>query len=546
MDASNPLLQKLSIDADGFRVALTHAGVCMSLDDLPWERCYEALLRLPDNDRDGRAAMSFYRMLAEKEENIDLESLHFRKEFRRVGKLWSRLGHSWEYRPVSENVFFVADATIPVAVLQVFPIIELRRGRGVEKLQKVFCAQALRAADINIEVCGHELKPRAEVLNDAVTKLKPFVLALRFAANPDATGVQRLKKIQVVACSGVEATARVSESEIPIHLIKVGESLICGDTAYLISDDVDPENPLDDAVTADCIANILASVLQVDQTNEFARLATAKHEARQQVLSLILQHDGSDAFRSACEALELPDEEERRPHMPVRPPTPLGATPPASPSQTDSTPREEEARATPTSQQSPLPGGVSNEQLDHKPQPVRTVGFRVQSERTGREHVQHVRRVTDGARCERLVQLYEIEQGRFPLLVGSMQGEQAFGCDLISFATGGECSEFEELLKQGRIGNLDRVVRFVEVKGRGNPSGPIALEGNQLSEARRRRERYFIYRIYEAVEGQEWCIAILQNPLAYDWPVSYSIDPLRREEAEFWSVRAANQNTDTA
>ena len=127
-----------------------------------------------------------------------------------------------------------------------------------------------------------------------------------------------------------------------------------------------------------------------------------------------------------------------------------------------------------------------------------------------------------------------------------MQGEQAFGCDLISFATEADCSEFEEFLNQGRIDNLERVVRFIEVKGRGNPSGAIALEGNQLSEAWRRKERYFIYRIYEAVEGQEWRIAILQNPLAYDWPVSYSIDPLRREEAEFWSVKAADQNTDIA
>ncbi len=546
VDYDGELFQKLSLDHESLRMALYRLGVCMSLDDLPWERCYEVLLRLPDNDDNGRAAMSFYRMLAEKAEDIDLESLHARKEFRRVGKLWSRLGESWEYRSVSEKVFFVADATVPAAVLQVFPIIELRRGRGVEKLQKVFCAQALRAADINIEVRGHELKPRAEVLNDAVTKLKPFVLALRFAANPDATGVQRLKKIQVVACSGVEATARVSESEIPIHLIKVGESLICGDTAYLITDDVDPENPLDDAVTADCIANILASVLQVDQTNEFARLATAKHEARQQVLSLILQHDGSDALRSAREALALPDEEEHRPHGSVRLPLLAGAISPASPGETDFISREAETEATSTNQQPPLPRDISSKQLGHKAPPVRTVPFRVRSERTKREQVQHIRRVTDGGRCEKLAQLYETEQGRFPFLVGSMQGEQAFGCDLISFATEADCSEFQEFLKQGAKGNLERVVRFIEVKGRGNPSGTIALEGNQLSEAHRRRERYFIYRIYEAVDGQEWHIAILQNPLAYEWPISYSIDPLQRDEAEFWSVTACEQSTDIA
>jgi hypothetical protein len=98
----------------------------------------------------------------------------------------------------------------------------------------------------------------------------------------------------------------------------------------------------------------------------------------------------------------------------------------------------------------------------------------------------------------------------------------------------------EEFLKQGKIDNLAQVVRCIEIKGRGNPNGAIAFEGNQLREARCRKERYFIYRIYEAVEGQEWRFAVLQNPLAYDWPVSYTIEPLQRKEAEFWSVKAAD------
>jgi hypothetical protein len=138
--------------------------------------------------------------------------------------------------------------------------------------------------------------------------------------------------------------------------------------------------------------------------------------------------------------------------------------------------------------------------------------------------------VTDGTRCEDLTRLYEIEQGRFPFLVW-IDARQALGCDLVSFATELERSEFEEFLKQGKIHNLVRVVRFIEVKVRGNPNGAIAFEVNQLREARCRKERYFIYRIYEAVEGQEWRFAVLQNPLAYDWPVSYTIDPLQKRRS---------------
>jgi hypothetical protein len=52
--------------------------------------------------------------------------------------------------------------------------------------------------------------------------------------------------------------------------------------------------------------------------------------------------------------------------------------------------------------------------------------------------------VTDGTRCEDLARLYEIEQGRFVFLVGSMQGKEVLGCELVSFATELERPEFED------------------------------------------------------------------------------------------------------
>jgi hypothetical protein len=286
----------------------------------------------------------------------------------------------------------------------------------------------------------------------------------------------------------------------------------------------------------------LASVLQVDQTNEFALLATAKHERRQQLLSLILEHDGSDALRQAFEALDALNEEEPGPPIRVGLPTPTGY--PAQPNQPQTisaSPNPNESPV-PATEQPFLPENVSSEQLEHLPKPVQTVAFRVRCEKIGREHTQHVRQVTDSARCEKVVMLYEIEQGRFPYLVSWMQGKQALGCDLISFSSEADRSEFEELRQRGILGNSDRAIRFIEAKGRGISSGAVPLEGNELKAAKQRTKLYFIYRIYEAVEGQEWHLLILQNPLAYDWPISYSVDPSKREEAEFWSVKAMNPN----
>jgi hypothetical protein len=288
---------------------------------------------------------------------------------------------------------------------------------------------------------------------------------------------------------------------------------------------------------ADNVANILASILQVDHTNEFVRLATARHDIRQQVLTLILQHDGSEVLRHARQALEVSEEEEAKSDTRSVPPFVPPTTPVATPAISTSFDTDKLPMSSP--QQPPLPAGVSSQQLQHTPQPAPgTIAFRVRSTRTGRGTIPNERRVTDGDRCEQIAILHEIGQGRFPFSVASMQGNLAFGCDVISFATEVDRIEFQTMLQQGAIGNLEKVIRFIEVKGRGTPAGAISLEGNQLNEARSRKERYFIYRVYEAVDGEEWRIATLQNPLEYDWPMSYKVDPAQRAEAEFWSVQA--------
>jgi hypothetical protein len=57
------------------------------------------------------------------------------------------------------------------------------------------------------------------------------------------------------------------------------------------------------------------------------------------------------------------------------------------------------------------------------------------------------------------------------------------------------------------------VVRFIEVKGRGNPGATIELRGNELAAADRYKDRYFLYRLYEGDDGA-YELTVLENPLA--------------------------------
>ena len=89
-----------------------------------------------------------------------------------------------------------------------------------------------------------------------------------------------------------------------------------------------------------------------------------------------------------------------------------------------------------------------------------------------------------GADAESWATLFEQEQGRFPDPLPHLQGEDAFGCDILSFASAADRDAFR-LTMDERL-----VARFVEVK-----SGGVRLTSNQIKSARRNRHRYHIYRI---------------------------------------------------
>ncbi|MCX5636977.1 MAG: DUF3883 domain-containing protein [Planctomycetota bacterium] len=529
VQTEHALLRQLKTDRDSLRLAFIRVCVCMNLEDLSWDRCYQVMLELPKVDSAGQAAQSFYRILAEKEEDTDVTELPLREKFQGEGKLWCKLKDNWAYRTLTEGVYFIADATIPKAVADCFPTIDLPKKRGTEKIQRIFCVKALRATDISLEVIQATLIPCSESLDDEVSRLKPFVFALRLDSNPDAAGVIRLKKLKFVACSGLVAKARVSEEEIGISLNINGQSLICGNTAYVVTDDLDLNQPLEDEIVADVVANVLATILQVDRTHEFARLAGAHHERRKGVLALLLQRDANEILDQARKALQISEEEETRVYRgPLPEERPL---PPMAEGTKPTEPEKELGLPVPA-----LPDKVGIQQVAYTPEQPRNIRLRVQSNPIPRELVYEVRRVTNGVRCEDVAILFEEERGRYSLRVSAVQEYEGFGCDLVSFETNAEREKF----KNPETRDLSLIVRFIEVKGRRSLSGAIEIAGNQLEAAKLWRDRFFIYRVYEAKEGREWQIAVLRDPMAYKWPMSFSANPFERAETEYWSVKPSD------
>jgi hypothetical protein len=109
--------------------------------------------------------------------------------------------------------------------------------------------------------------------------------------------------------------------------------------------------------------------------------------------------------------------------------------------------------------------------------------------------------------AEEWAMLYEESQGRFPLRVSRLQGEGAYGCDVLSFETEADCATF----KLAPELHVAKIARFIEVK-----SGLVRLTRSEHRSALRNRARYFIYQVlFDAQRRASAHLNIVSDPLAY-------------------------------
>lgn len=536
VDPQADIFGELRIDREAVRESLRAAGVHMRLDDFTWEQVYAVMLRLPELDPEGKAATRVYKVIGRKAEDEEQGPSpgSAEEEFRRDGKIWACVKGKLSYVPVASGVYFRGDATIPKAVADYYPVVDLPRRGGIEKIARVFGVKVLRSKDIKITIDQHDTVPGGEEMNDELHRLKPYILAVRLDSNPTVAGLAQFRELTVVPCTHVRGRANVEGQEVDISVGGAGESIIAGEVAYLVVH-ADMRRPfLQDVMAARQVANVLAEVLGVEQASDFAYLARAGGaEERTQVLSDILGHDAVAILSKAKETLQMETDSDREAAEAWEPiPTGVAGQQPATAEQ----PGALETVGAPVTETTalPVPEQVQAKAEERKPAEAKgTVERRVlRAKPSTREQVQGTRRVTDGDRCEDLAERFEESQGRFPLRVSAIQGAQGFGCDIVSFAT----AEDREQFKGSGGRNIQCVRRFIEVKGRSSEKGTVPLEGNELEAARNRRDKYYIYRVYEVIPNQKWEVVELADPFDHEWRVSYQVDPFRCQNTKYWTV----------
>ena len=388
---------------------------------------------------------------------------------------------------------------------------------------------------------SHEPIRNVELLNDQVNRLKPYVLALRLDATPKVAGIDLFKRLAIKVCSRVTGQAIVNGSEIPFNLVDVGQSLLCGQEAYLIVSASSRQPRLGELLLARYVAAILADVLQVERASDFSLLAAAEDRpTRTALLEEILGHECAEVLQRAMDTLKMEAEEndedctfDLEQFHPPDVDEEIQEPPPEKDPNPEGGKMERSSRN--------LPDCVEADEVPQDPLPPgEKIIQRVQTGKSSRGQVIREQRITDGGRCEKLTMLFEKSQTRYPLGVSALQGTHGFGCDVLSFES---LAERKQFVRGGSV-QIELVARFIEVKGRSSPNGPVPLEGNELRAARKYGGRYYIYRVFELRDGVAWQFVALRDPLAYDWEVSYEVDPFRCPDTSYWAVSAVGEQAD--
>lgn len=498
---------------DGWR----RAGVLTSLAELELEDIYVRLSELPDRDPEGRLARSLYRWLLDASDSAMGNGAIARENFIENGRMWGVYQEKSEYYPVKELRYADSEG-LPINLLNNLKRVHLPYRLGTDKVERVFGIQAIDRMGIEQSVLSYQL---ARNLDEEFQKAKPFLYLLRTSQTSQTQHLKTLKNLSLKICSKLTAVIQYEEQEFEF-MPPIWGWLIENDILYVRCDPADPLAIANDLL-ADSIGAAIASIFRIGDGGEFARMFLCNEKDRKTLLRRMRGESADENMEEIIAEFGIVDPTARAAAMPVNQPIENPVLKPEQPEEPE--PTKDETRKKPEgdagSPASALPAGPLNiEPGLHTPvntpkrQPLRI------QKTTGRQKPTVTHKITDGAFCEQKVIEFEesCDPPRFPLLVGHITGTLALGCDILSFSSNGD----REAFKSGVDRSLNKVRRFIEVKGRKNESDAIELRGNELNAAVDNKSKYFIYRLFRSGEN-EYQLSILHDPLEQKEALSSSV-----------------------
>lgn len=505
------------IAAHGGREALesllTRLGAVSSLENLNGQSLYELLQALPECDPSGEVAPGIYRTLIDSSITAD-ESPH-RERFLKAGRMWGRYKSVASYLPVNE-LRYNANLTVTKAIETHIPLVDIPRRKSTQMVKQLFGISSLTSEEIvlTLESEGTEYDPGSEDANQHLHIAMPCIYALRLARTLDERGRELglLRKAALLVCIQARVSARLpgDVTEI-IVLTEPGERIVV-DTSLVVVGDYRENGPgfLTFWLSA---AELVAELLGTDVADEVGGILRCRTPA--EMLEVVRVRLGSDADRKLSEAKARFDNASTDGSDEADYPIP-------SPKPTDETsPAPQPAQPSPPSIPAGSPGSGATGGSDLTSgaggtfQPIAGP-----SERTPKRRKLVVTGAGGGGGgggplatedvTFKVVDAFERHEGRFIIPVGHLHGSDGFGCDLLSVA----CEAIrDKALTETSINDTD-IERYIEVKGRRSRTGEVEISDNEYRAAQRRRERYWLYRVFvDPLRAAHYEVAVLSDPL---------------------------------
>lgn len=498
--ASDDVAEALSLDHTLWARGLANASVPATLQDLSETEIYHLLQDLEDRGCEPDLVRRFYLHILELDDFKPERGGASGEQFRQAGSIQARRGRVVEWLPPG-SAFYVDRDGIPASVREHLPLIDLPTRRGAKQVSERFGVQPLGRQDFSIEIAAHNTAPEPDrsLLVHRFAECKKFVRALRSAASSDTTSLRRLERLQLMPTTEVSLKVSLQEQEFGGSL-EAWSHILDGDTLFVtIEQAMEPGKLLQ--LSASAVGDGLAELFEIQNGGDFATMFSMADDASRRIMFRKFLPNFSD---EELEALFGDIDDPGVPAPPRFDPSRL-VVPPSTAEQGAPEPPAVPEPSAPAPTQNTNPDVVDAHVIEHDNSPARgsrKTGLRVSrgSGSLGRAP----RDPTKTGDAETWAALFERQQDRHPLEVAHLQGEDAFGCDLLSFLTPADQEKFEETLDE-RL-----VARFVEVK-----SGGVRLTTNEVRAAERYGERYWVYRVVFDGEGRETAtLTAVANPLS--------------------------------
>lgn len=490
----------LSLDQMIWARGLANASVPATLQDLSEPEIYQLLLSLQERRCEPDLVRRFYLHILELDDFRAARGGANGDLFKQTGSIQVRRGRAVEWLTPG-SAFYVDRDGIPASVKEHLPLIDLPTRRGAKQVSERFGVHPLGRQDFSIEIAAHTVAPEPDrsLLIHRFAQCKKFVRALRSAVSSDTTSLRRLERIRLAPATEVKLNIRRQEQDF-VGELETWAHLLDGDDLYVTVDPaMEPAKLFQ--LSASAVGDGLAELFEVQNGADFATMfALGDDASRRIMLGKFLPNFSNEELEGLFGEIEDPGP----PAPPRFDPSRLAA--PAGTGKEDSNevaPSDEPPLPPPPPGEDP--NSVDAHAVEHDASRIRTsrrTALRVSrgSGSLGRGP----RDPTKTGDAEKWAALFETQQGRHPLAVAHLQGEDAFGCDVLSFLTASDLEQFKESLDEGIVD------RFIEVK-----SGGVRLTTNEVRAAERYAERYFVYRVMFDADGRKTAtLTAVSDPLS--------------------------------